>query len=33
MRPTLKEFEEKALANPEVAKEYYELAPAYTLRK
>ncbi len=33
MRPTLKEFKKKALANPDVAKEYYELAPAYTLRK
>lgn len=33
MRPTLKDFKTKALANPEVAKEYQELAPAYTLRK
>lgn len=33
MRPTLQEFKKKALSNPGVAKEYYELAPAYTLRK
>ena len=33
MRPTLKEFKKKALANPEVAKEYNELSPAYALRK
>jgi len=33
MRPTLKDFKEKALSNPEVAKEYAELSPAYSLRK
>ncbi|MBW1855423.1 MAG: transcriptional regulator, partial [Deltaproteobacteria bacterium] len=33
MRPTLKEFKKKALANPEVEKEYMELSPAYALRK
>ncbi len=33
MRPTLKEFKKKALSNPEVAKEYRELSPAYALRK
>ena len=33
MRPTLKEFKTKALSNPEVAKEYDELSPAYALRK
>ncbi len=33
MRPTLKEFKQKALENPDVAKEYHELTPAYTLRK
>ena len=33
MRPTFKEFKKKVLADPDVAKEYYELAPAYTLRK
>lgn len=33
MRPTLKEFKKKALANPAVAKEYHDLAPAYALRK
>jgi DNA-binding XRE family transcriptional regulator len=33
MRPTLKEFKTKALANPEVVKEYNELSPAYALRK
>lgn len=33
MRPTLKEFRKKALANPEVAQEYEKLSPAYSLRK
>ncbi len=33
MRPSLKDFKKKALANPEVGKEYLELAPAYALRK
>ena len=33
MRPTLKEFKKKALANPDVAKEYQEITPAYALRK
>ena len=33
MRPSFKEFKQKALSNPDVAKEYYELAPAYALRK
>ena len=33
MRPSFKEFKQKALADPDVAKEYYELAPAYALRK
>lgn len=33
MRPTLKEFKKKALANPDVAKEYYDLALSYSLRK
>ena len=33
MRPTLKEFKEKALSNPEVAQEYDRLSAAYTLRK
>ena len=33
MRPSFKEFKQKSLANPDVAKEYHELAPAYALRK
>ncbi len=33
MRPSFKNFKQKALANTDVAKEYYDLAPAYTLRK
>ncbi|MBF0468024.1 MAG: helix-turn-helix transcriptional regulator [Desulfamplus sp.] len=33
MRPSLKEFKKKALANPEVKKEYNALFPAYELRK
>ncbi|MBT4034363.1 MAG: helix-turn-helix transcriptional regulator [Candidatus Marinimicrobia bacterium] len=33
MRPSLKDFKKKALANPEVEKEYLDLAPAYALRK
>lgn len=33
MRPTLKDFKEKALANPEVAAEYNRLSAAYELRK
>jgi DNA-binding XRE family transcriptional regulator len=33
MRPSLKDFKQKALADPEVEKEYLELAPAYALRK
>lgn len=33
MRPSLKDFKKKALANPEVEKEYMDLAPAYALRK
>lgn len=33
MRPTLKEFKKKALANLEVEKEYMDLSPAYALRK
>lgn len=33
MRPTLKEFRKKALANPDVAQEYKKLLPAYSLRK
>ena len=32
MRPTLKDFKAKALANPEVAKEYEQLSAAYALR-
>ena len=32
MRPSLKDFKKKALANPEVEKEYMDLAPAYALR-
>jgi len=33
MRPTLKDFKKKALSDPEVAKEYKNLAPAYELRR
>jgi transcriptional regulator with XRE-family HTH domain len=33
MRPTLKDFKKKALANSAVAKEYHDLTPAYALRK
>ncbi|MEA3286684.1 MAG: helix-turn-helix transcriptional regulator [Candidatus Marinimicrobia bacterium] len=33
MRPSLKNFKKKALANPEVEQEYLDLAPAYALRK
>lgn len=33
MRPTLKNFKDKALANPEVAQEYERLSAAYALRK
>ncbi|MDD3815443.1 MAG: helix-turn-helix transcriptional regulator [Desulfocapsaceae bacterium] len=33
MRPSLKEFKKKALANPEVAEEYNRLSSAYALRK
>jgi len=33
MRPSLKEFREKALANPAVEKEYNALSTAYELRK
>jgi predicted transcriptional regulator len=33
MRPTLKDFKKKALSDPEVAKEYKTLAPAYELRR
>lgn len=33
MRPSLREFKKKALADPQVEKEYNELSPAYTLRK
>ncbi len=33
MRPSLKDFKEKALANPEVAQEYNRLSAAYDLRK
>ncbi|MFO7761887.1 MAG: helix-turn-helix domain-containing protein [Thermodesulfobacteriota bacterium] len=33
MRPTLQEFKKKALADPEVSREYHELTPAYRLRK
>lgn len=33
MSPTLKDFKEKALANPEVAAEYNRLSAAYELRK
>lgn len=33
MRPSLEDFKKKALANPEVAKEYNALKPAYELKK
>lgn len=33
MRPSLKDFKEKALANPEVTQEYNRLSAAYDLRK
>jgi DNA-binding XRE family transcriptional regulator len=33
MRTSLKDFKEKALANPEVAEEYKRLSSAYALRK
>ena len=33
MRPSLKDFKGKALANPEVAQEYDRLSAAYDLRK
>lgn len=33
MRPSLKEFKKKALANREVAEEYNRLSSAYALRK
>ncbi|MDD2467926.1 MAG: helix-turn-helix transcriptional regulator [Desulfobulbus sp.] len=33
MRPTLKDFKDKALADPEVAQEYEHLSVAYALRK
>ncbi|WP_306548241.1 helix-turn-helix transcriptional regulator [Desulfobulbus sp.] len=33
MRPSLKDFKEKALANSEVAQEYNRLSAAYDLRK
>lgn len=33
MRPSLKDFKEKALANSEVAEEYKRLSSAYALRK
>ena len=33
MRPSLKDFKKKALEESGVAQEYYELAPAYALRK
>jgi len=33
MRASLKDFKKKALANPEVEKEYMDIAPAYALRK
>ena len=33
MRPSLKDFKEKALTNPEVAQEYNRLSAAYDLRK
>jgi DNA-binding XRE family transcriptional regulator len=33
MRPSLETFKKKALANPEVEKEYNALKPAYELKK
>ncbi len=33
MRPTFKDFKDKALQNPDVRKEYDELAPTYELKK
>ncbi len=33
MRPSLRDFKKKALADPQVEKEYDDLSPAYTLRK
>jgi len=33
MRPSFKNFKAKALQNPDIAKEYYDLSPAYTLRR
>jgi transcriptional regulator with XRE-family HTH domain len=33
MRPTLKDFKNKALANAEVSQEYDRLSAAYSLRK
>lgn len=33
MRPTLKDFKKKVLADPKVEKEYNELSPAYALRR
>ena len=33
MRPSLKAFKKKALADPQVKKAYDDLSPAYTLRK
>ena len=33
MRPSLKDFKEKALENSEVKQQYEALAPAYALRK
>ena len=33
MRPSLKDFKKKALADPEIAEEYARLSSAYTLRR
>ena len=33
MRPSLKDFKEKALVDPEVAQEYERLSAAYALRR
>ena len=33
MRPSMENFRKKALANPDVRREYEELSPAYELRK
>jgi len=33
MRSTFQEFKKKALADPQVEKEYRKLSPAYALRK